>query len=465
MGAKTHKEVAEMTTTPGRVAIAFVLAALVASLVLGPASAGPPGRWTQITQGHSGARSNLGLARGEDGRLHVLWAGPARAPHTAIRDTPITLRGAVGGSQTVVSGWVGVNPPTAATAADGSVHAVISGQRTSSNTDPFAGLNEAVGPGSWRLGPRAFGNSSITVASNADVHAAFLKSGQLVSVWQTAAALLFQVGVDPSTAPQNITPAGDPATNPVLAVDPGSGEAVIAYHGAASGSNFFRRIQPTVGAPQAIPQSRGDAPSIAARAGGGVYTAYTPDGNRVVLVRFGGPSRAVPVPRGTRVLTAGVAAGPEGRLWVFYGNEQRTYATRTSKSVSGFEPVQAFASPAKTVQYFRLEGEGSAGPLDLFADVTIDGQAKDGSYHQQVWPVLSLRASKKAAGGTVQVTVRVTDAGDAVAGARVTGLPVGTKATDAKGTIVFTVPARRHGSFALTATKSGYHPAKAKLSL
>jgi hypothetical protein len=394
----------------------------------------------------------------------VLWAGPNRAPFPTVYDTTISRAGAVGKPQPVVSGWTGVNPPTAATAADGSIHAVISGQRTSSNTDPFAGLNEVVGPGSWKLGTRAFGNSSITVASNADVHSAFLKNGQLVSVWQTAAALLFEVGVDPSTQPQNITPKGL-AVNPVLAVDAASGEAVVAYHNVTDGVNHFLRIQPGVGAPQAIPQSKSDGPSIAARAGGGVYSAYSPDGTKVVLLRYGGPSKSVPVPKGARVLTAGVAAGPDGRLWVFYGNEQQTYVTRTSKAVGGFEPVQTLKSPAKTVQFFRLEGDGSTGPLDLFADVTIDGQTKDGSYHQQVWPVLTLGASKKAAGGRVQVTVRVTDAGDAIGGAKVVGLPVGPRTTDAKGSIVFTVPASRHGSFALKTTKAGYHPAKATLSL
>ncbi len=141
------------------------------------------------------------------------------------------------------------------------------------------------------------------------------------------------------------------------------------------------------------------------------------------------------------------------------------------KAVSGFEPVQTLKSPPGTAQYFRLEGEGSAGPLDLFADVTVDGGTKDGSYHQQVQPALSLGVAKqlvKSKRGKVtgvRVTVRVTDAGDAVEGARVTGLPGGPKTTDANGAIVFTASARKKGTFALTATKAGYVAAKGKLSL
>jgi hypothetical protein len=441
-----------------------VCLALLAGVAVS-ANASQPGKWTQIAYFHNGAKSNLGLARDRHGVLHVLWAGPKRRSYTAIYDTPISLKGAVGQPKAVVSGWNSVEPPAAVATAGGAIHAVISGQKVNSNTDPFSGLNEAVGPGAWKLGPRAFGNFSITVSSSADVRTAALKSGQLVSIWSTAAALLFQTGVDPATVPQNVSPPGDPSGSPVIAVDQKSGDVVVAYHGVGSGSTFFRRILPTLSAPQAMPQSKAD-PSIASRAGGGVFSAYAPDAARVVLLQYGGKSRKVPVPKGARALTAGVAAGPDGRLWVFYGNEQTTYVTRTSKAVLGFEPVQTLKSPPKTVQYFRLEGEGSAGPLDLFADVTVDGQTKDGSYHTQVQPKLSLHAGKKTLkGGAVQVTVRVTDAGDPIQGSKVTGLPGGTKTTDAKGSVTVTVPAAKKGTVALVAKKPGYVAAKGRLTV
>lgn len=450
-----------MIRSAAAIAAAATLAILAAS-----ASAGPPGQWTQITHGHSGAGSNLGLARGKDGTLHVLWAGPKK-PATAIYDTTIAPGGSVGQPQTVVSAWDSVQAPTAAAAPDGSIHAVISGQRVPLNTDPYSGLNDAVGPGSWSLGTHAFGNSPITVSSNADVRSAFLQSGQLVSVWRSATSMLFQVGVDPSTQPQNITPPGL-GEWPVIAVDRASGDTVIAYRGVASGENFFRRILPTLDAPQAMPQAKAQGPSIAARSAGGIYSAYTPDGAGVSLLRFGGQPQAVPVPKGASVLTAGVAAGPDGRLWIFYGNAQNTYVTRTSKAVSGFEPVQTLKSTPGALSYFRLEGEGSVGPLDLFADVTVDGGSKDGSYHQQVWPALSLAVTKRSVKNAkgkvtaVRVTARVTDAGDAVAGAKVTGLPGGPKTTDDSGSVVVTIPAGKKRALTLTASKAGYVSAKAR---
>ena len=113
--------------------------------------------------------------------------------------------------QPVVAGWVALNPPAATVAPDGSVHALVSGQRTGTIDDPNAGLNIVSGPGAWVLGGRAFGRSPITEASNADVGVVALANRTLVSVWQSAASLLFQAGVDPAAAPTPITPPGDPA--------------------------------------------------------------------------------------------------------------------------------------------------------------------------------------------------------------------------------------------------------------
>ncbi len=135
--------------------------------------------------------------------------------------------------------------------------------------------------------------------------------------------------------------------------------------------------------------------------------------------------------------------------------------TRSSKAVAGFEPVQTLRSPHGSVQYFRLEGEGSASALDVFADVTVDGGSKDGSYATHVLPKLSLGVTRAALknGKGVRVTVRVLDAGDAVAGARVAGFPGGTRTTDARGAVTVTTP--KSGA-AIVASKPGYVSAKGR---
>jgi hypothetical protein len=432
-------------------ALVVVVAAAVAAATA--AGAGSAGRWTQITHQHNGTAADLGLARAKNGTLHVLWGGPGRVPWNAVLDTQISSAGAVGKPQAVVSGWESVHVPAAVTAPDGSIHVIESGQKTPSNTDPTAGLNEISGPGTWQLGAHAFGNFSISVASSANARVAALKNGQLVTVWTTAAKMLFQSGVDPGTTPQDLT-GNDTVGAAEIAVDQASDAAIVAYHGVSTNGSYLRQVLPSLGPAQTIPGAKVDPPPLAARTGGGVFTAYTPDGASVKLLRFGGQPRAVPVPKGASVGTAGLAAGPDGRLWIYYGNPQTTWVTRTSRSTSGFEPVRTLKSPPGAIQYFRLEGEGSAGPLDLFADVTVDGGAKDGAYATHVFPQLSLAASRNGK----KLVVRVTDAGDPVAGARVSGLPGGAKITGADGTVA--VPAARKGRVALTATKAGYLPAK-----
>jgi hypothetical protein len=337
--APTRRSIAWAVLVPAAWAALHVFAAA--------AGAAPAGRWTQVTRAHNGAKANLGLARGKDATLHVLWAGPGRLPYTAIRDTPISPKGVLGRPRTVLSSWTGVHVPDAVAAPDGSIHALIGGQEKDTAGDPHAGINEAVGPGSWTLGARAFGNASITEASNADLRAAMLPSGKIVSVWQSGRSALMQVGVDPSTPPQSVQPAGRLVAAPVVAVDQANGAAVIAYHDASSGSDFFRQILPSLGAPASMPKSKADGPTIAARAGGGIYSAYSPDGASVVRLRFGGRSAPVPVPQATKVLSTGLAAGPDGRLWVFYGNDKTTFVTRTDKAVSGgFEPAYRLARMA-----------------------------------------------------------------------------------------------------------------------
>jgi hypothetical protein len=437
-----------------RIALSVAVAAAMLALSVGLAGAGPPGTWSQIS--HFPAR--VGLARAKDGTLHVFWSGPAKIPWTAIYDTPVSPGGAVGQAKPLLEGWKAVNAPAAAAAPDGSIHVVVSGARTNEPQDTTVGLNDFVGPGSWQQGAHAYGCCN---ASNADVQAAALASGQLATAWVSAGGLYFQVGVDPGTQPQLVSPVGT-ATNPSLVVDPASGEAVVAYHG-PGGADFFRRMLPAPGAPQPIGPGNVDVPMIAARSTGGVYGAviHIPEWTKVWLVRYGGKAKAVPMPKGAQAFWAGVATGPEGRLWVYYGDKQHVYATRTNKAVTAFEPVQTLAPPATIGGAALLQGEGSAGPLDLLSPMTFYNE-KDGAWHTQVHPALSLAVARKKTAAGSQVTVRVTDAGDPVAGARVAGLPGGAKTTDAKGSVTATV--RKPGALKLTATKAGYVAASGGVS-
>ena len=106
--------------------------------------------------------------------------------------------------------------------------------------------------------------------------------------------------------------------------------------------------------------------------------------------------------------------------------------------------TKALLGKAKVLHWvYELDGEGSAGPLDLVAN---DGQ---GLWHQQVWPRLGLGG--KRAGKTIVFTV--TDAGDPVAGAQVK-VAGKTLTTAANGRAVLAkAPA---GKVKASASKAGY---------
>ena len=100
----------------------------------------------------------------------------------------------------------------------------------------------------------------------------------------------------------------------------------------------------------------------------------------------------------------------------------------------------------------------------------MNGGSKDGSYFQHVLPELSARATAKpvkSANGKVKayvVTVRVSDAGDALAGASVSGFPGGPRKTGVAGTVVETVTAGR-GRLAFSVVAPNYIGAKTSVGV
>jgi hypothetical protein len=99
--------------------------------------------------------------------------------------------------------------------------------------------------------------------------------------------------------------------------------------------------------------------------------------------------------------------------------------------------------PPGSGSVYELDGEGSAGPLDVVAN---DGQ---GLWHQQVWP--KLQVTGKRSGKTI--VFRVTDAGDAVAGAKVKAAGK-TLTTAANGRA--TLAKAPSGKVKASASKAGY---------
>jgi hypothetical protein len=150
---------------------------------------------------------------------------------------------------------------------------------------------------------------------------------------------------------------------------------------------------------------------------------------------------------------ANVAAAPDGRLWLMWEQSGTIYAARTNRTATRVGAVNALKPPSGGT-IFRLNGEGSAGPLDLIANVNAGGQ--QGLWHQQVWPKLQLAASSRKAGTGRVITFRVLDAGDPVTGATVKA-GGRTLRTSANGTA--TLRQVKASRLRASASKAGYAPA------
>lgn len=294
------------------------------------------------------------------------------------------------------------------------------------------------------------------------------KDGPPLFAWAAGANMWAHVGTKPEDPDLAIGPAPKCCySNPDIAVDEATGEAFVAFYSNVSGQTgiFVQRLLPSL-APRRLPPGALTAGKsiqpdsrtpIVARAGGGLYLAYCagfPTCTRVLLWRVG---RATPlrVAAGGRIEDVGLARGPGGRLWVFWqdSGKRGLYATRTNAAATRAGAVVPVAPPPGTATVWKLGGEGSLGPLDLFAHASTSGGSL-ATWHTQVLPGLSLSCSAGKA-----VTCIVTDAGEPVAGARV---KIGGKTltSSGKGTVTVRLP---RGTYTAQATKAGYTGASDKV--
>jgi hypothetical protein len=430
-----------------RIAIALGVLVLAAWAALAAQARSSAASWGRIS-GPTEPGAELGLARTADGVLHVVW-NRGRTP-TSILETRLSPTGRTIGTSTVASGFDGNGGLALLALPDRSLRLFAAGAaHPGSATSGITTFTAPEAGGSWSLQSPFWGGA---VAASASVIGATLtKDGQTVTAWRGYAG----EGI-PAVAPANPDVADQTAS--ALATDAASGGVVLAgVTIAGKGGVYAQQILPTRGPSVLLPLPNGQNDwnsGASGRSGApGVYVAYG-DGKAARLYRYGGASKTLA--RGPYT-SATACSGPDGRLWVAWGNGSTgLFVTRSSRAVSGFEPVQKLKLPGGTqagVTY--LQCEGSAGPLDLFADVQIG--ASGGFWHAHVLGRLSVGAS--VAKGKATVTVR--DAGDPVAGASVS---VGGRhaSTDAQGRVAL---ALRKGSYAVMATASGYAPASVRLTV
>ena len=208
--------------------------------------------------------------------------------------------------------------------------------------------------------------------------------------------------------------------------------------------------------------------AMAARKGGGVYVAYKigyPTADHIGVWEVGTKHLMVIKAPGTHQIT--LQAGPQGRLWLasYSQSQNRIHVTRSNPSATRFGAVRTIRLPGSKYAYcWSLGGGGSHGPFHLLANITAKSGGKPQIYYQKVAPGLTLVAKPHQLDKGV-VVAKVSDAGKAVAHAKVTFRGM-SKQTNGHGVAKFRVPGSVHsGRYAMTAKKAGYFPGHASVKV
>ncbi len=482
----------------GRRGLAVVGIAMAGLVVLGGTalarSSGPPGRWDVVVQGRGvpgNSANDLGLARTADGALHVAWSEQTSPSAEAIRQRKISAAGALGATTPIVAGWTEVSDPELV-ADRGLLHAFFGGRRSTNSADPNEGLIRAVsadGGASWTSAPiynqnfvGAARTPSVTVASD----------GTTLQSWYGASEIWVHRGLEPG-APSRLfsAEAGLSEFGPTVVRD-AAGRLWVSWcaFGTNAGGLYVRRGDPATGAPTTaqvrlpgsatpfggkqystcnLERTAARRTPMVARVGGGVFVAGSagyPTLSRVLVWRIDASGR---IPGGAFVVGADgafghqtpmLAAAPDGRVWVAWlearPGRAMIAARRSNRAGTEWgEPVRVRAPGAWLLGAINIAAQ--AGKLDVLGLMhTVSGV--NSIQHTQLLPGLTLARAGTVTrpNGSVALSFRVTDAGDPVAGARVSAAGRGAEVTGANGIVTFVGSSTESVTLRLTASKAGY---------
>ncbi|HEX2241319.1 MAG TPA: hypothetical protein VHJ82_09295 [Actinomycetota bacterium] len=478
--------------------------ALVAACTLGMmvsasgADGGTPGSWTKV--GNSAVNfAQPGLARTSDGRLHAVWvrSNVANPASDDIVHTAIAPDGTVGPTDAVQEGWASIwAVPDLVLTADGGLRAFWGGIRSTSGSETNTNISTASAPSAgmpWTLqvGDVSRGAGGASSAVGATTAA----DGTVLFSWADSSVGHVHRGLDPATPNFEFdAPTGSCCEySSDLARDTATGEIWVAWYSNADDAEgvWAQQIDPAtgqaIGSPSRMPGSftlyNGQEESsqeiqrtpIAAREGGGVYVVYSsgyPTTQEIRLWKVPSTSSVVVARSSTQELSKpGVAADPNGRLWVMWHQRNAdgnpvVLARRSNLTADRFGATVKAAPPqgVDCLFLYNLTANAQTGLLDVignFSDGCSGGLTA--FWHTQLRPGLTFSADPNIFRRKATVVFTVKDAGDPVSGARVT---VGGKSgtTNAQGKVEITLgPYSSARRLTAKVTKTGYRSASLTL--
>lgn len=380
-------------TTAKVLAVGAVVAAAAALVIAIRGGDAPADTWKRLAPGLAGS-VEPGLARGADGVLHVTWsqsgAGGDSLQHQAIAPDGDVL----GSPNPIVTGWRSITTSSdLVSGPDGRLQAFFAGRSQTVSLFGLATSSSDSGGRTWS-GPRR-ASAETTWAYVASPGAGLTADGTPVVAWTTIShtPLYRFVGASPASPDVQFAP-GCCVRGLKVVTDAVTGETFVGWHwlplGEGEPGYYVRKVSATrpVGPARRVPEARYSdrRTAMTARLGApGIFLAYaTADGNAIKLWRYGRATEQI-VARGTDLRSVGVAAAPEGRLWVFWESGGRYYATRSDRDASAFGPVIAVTPTPVGLRRatYGLYGEASKGPLDLLAQVQTSSGGS-ATWHKRV---------------------------------------------------------------------------------
>ena len=441
-------------------------------------------RWTKIAaDANLGVGSSVGLLRTGDGRLHVAWSRHDPSNVFSLHYSTVGGRAKLLATGAIESHWASISfVPSLVPTPKGGLRVIFAGAdgvngSPYNNDSMYTATSDSAGK-SWKLVSGSLSRSRLVTLT--DSAAAVEPNKTPVAAWSEVSSLAYHVGIDPHSPAKSPDQhlgigTGGGLMNPTL-IQTKNGTVLAGWFnnsGKASAGYWVAQISPSKGTRIKAPHSGSSQANgqpfqpvaLVARQGGGNYLAYCVATTllrcrHIALWRVGA-ARALTVPGSSSGKAAFVAMSADrgGHLWIawFDTATSKISLIRTNAAATRFGQVRVITIPPKLFDFEGLRAEGSAGPVDLLA---LEEQTNHTSawFDTQLDPALRIRASKSSVSSThsTTITFRVDDAGDGVAGAKVTFLGHTAK-TNSKGVVNFTVKkGTAKGKHTVIATNSGY---------
>jgi hypothetical protein len=444
----------------GRTWVRWLAGGLVglALALVAPATSLAGVTFTRVTTIPGAGGPVYGFVRTADGDLHLVYP-TSESGAQGLTSSTISPSGAVGAPTSALPTEWGVSPPGLVALPSGSLEAIFGAISPANNESGIWGITSSDGGATWSAPANVRSGPELEALSYGAPITAKLSGTTPVLTVPQAGNLVIQQGLGAGSPDYLATNSTDgSATDADSALDAGTGQVVASWVSLANpGGIYLQAVAPSAGTPQLVPGESRPEQVIAGRdAGPGVFAAYTTDGTHVRLLRYGGGAVAAGSLVSVKAAALGVATGIEGRIWVMWGSDSGDIAvTRSNKAVTRFEPIQHLTD--KLITLDRLSGDGRLGPLDLLVDEIADTTPTlpTGVYHARVLPELSASiavADVKKGKHVIahKLTVAVTDAGDAVSGAKVAVLGHTVK-TNVHGVAKVTIPGSASATVKVTA--------------